>query len=473
MSTLIARDRHHIDRAPQVAITIFLVVSFFAWLLPGLGVPLPAFDVRRLFQIVLLCSMTVWIVSSRAVRSAVTDELWRIPRLARWGLLTVVATGTVSSVFAAVPLAGFREVVLYTLLLALGLTVAASRRRAGGAFDDGVTDAVVVVAIAYLATYLMSAFRLGTAMSLPGFEHPRMFNHVQVLLLPLLASASIQPRWERWQRALLLGTLGGWWYLLFVSGGRAAFLAVVAGAVTATIAVGRVWRRWLATYALAGLGGAMAYGATQLGSTGPVAAYGVQNALERGVTTTGRGLLWGLAAEYIREQPLLGIGPGHYAHAPRAAPYATGPHNIPLQFAAEWGPPVALILGVLSLWGIVRWLTAQRRGLDEPAMRAAVTAALVAAGVDASFGDSLQTPLGGTVVAVVAGMAFGAYDRSSTDDGEGGGVRWLLGAGLGLSAIVLIFTAVLTYRTPAEETGDVLRPRFWLNGVVPGPDVAT
>lgn len=457
---------------------MFLVASFFAWVLPGLGVPLPAFDVRRLFQIVLLCFMTVWIVSSESVRSAIMDELWRVPPLARWGLLMVVALGTLSSVFAAVPLVGFREVVLCVLLFALGLTVATSRRRTGEGFDDGLTDAVVVVAIAYLATYLMSAARLGTSASLPGFEHPRMFNHVQVLLLPLLATASTQSRWQRWQRVLLLGILVGWWYLLFVSGGRAASLAIAVGAVIAAFAAGRACRRWFLTYTLAGIAGAIVYGLTLFGSTAPRAAYGVQNALERGVTTTGRGLLWGLAVEYIQEQPLLGIGPGHYAHAPRAAPYATGPHNIPLQFAAEWGPLVALILAALSVWGLARWLTTQRSGQGNAArgnaaMRAALTAGLVGAGIDALFGDSLQTPLGGTVVAIVAGVAFGAYDRSSTADGEAAGVPWLLRAGLGLSAVALVVTAALTYHSPAEETGDVIRPRFWLNGVVPDPDVAT
>lgn len=457
------------DRPPAGAVAAFLIASFFAWVLSGLGVPLPAFDVRRGLQIVLLCAMVVWIVSYGPARGAVAEELSRFPRATRRGLLVVAVLGSASSALAAIPLVGFREVALYVLLFFLGLAVAASRRRTGEAFGEALTDAIVIVSIAYLATYLVGATALGTAMSLPGFEHPRMFNHVQVLLLPLLATTAIQPRWKPWQRALLLTVLAGWWYLLFVSGGRAAFVAIILGAASAAFVVGRRWRRWLVTYALAGVAGAVAYGVTLFGSAAQVTTYGVQNALERGITTTGRGLLWALAVEYVKEQPLLGIGPGHYAHAPRAAPNGTGPHNIPLQFAAEWGLLVALVLATLATWGLWRWLAAQRAASVDPAMRAALTAALVGAGIDALFADSLQAPLAGTVVAIVAGVAYGAYDvRGTTDHPRTR--RWALRAGLSSSAAVLVATAVLTYHAPAEETGDILRPRFWLNGVVPAVD---
>lgn len=456
-------DLTETPRFLRVGIPVFLVGSFLVWILPAPD--LPAYDLRRLLQVVALVLLGAWAVLHPRAGARLAGGFLRLPAAARWGLSLSVVVGLAAAVVASRPEIALRELSLWVLLVAVGLVVAGGRRRTEGPASAAVLDAVVVAGIAYVGMYVFDAVVSGTATSLPGFEHPRQFNHVQVLLMPLLVAASVSDRWSVGQRGVLWLALTGWWHLLFVSGGRAALLATVIGIGVGAALVRRHALRWGVTYVITGIAGAAVYGATLLRAETPTAAYGISNAVERGATATGRGHLWDLAVEYARANPILGIGPGHYAHEEYVAEYAASPHNLLLQFAAEWGLVVTAVLLLLAAWGAIAWLRNAHRRAGSP-MTAALTAALVGVSIDGMFGGSINDPTAGVLAALVVGLALGrsrAADRTEDETGAAVGLLVVVAA----AVLTLAATTAITYRSPAEETGEIIRPRYWLNGVAP------
>lgn len=458
-----AQEAKGTDLVLGVGFSVFLLGSFLVWLSPQMA--FPDYDIRRVLQILFLSFAVVWSVRSRSVREQLIAEFSRIPSSVRYMLVLGLGVGILSSLLAERPLIGFRDVALLVLLFHLGLTMGMSYRQHRNASTRPVLDGIVVVSISYLAMYLVGAATFGSPSSLPGFEHPRMFNGAHLVVLPLLAVAAIDTRWTRLQRGLLVLTLTGWWYLLFVSGGRAALLAILVGSVVAIMTYGRAAVRWFVTYALTGLSAAALYAFTLFGSVAPAAAYGVQHALERGVTGTGREHLWRLAISYVQEQPLLGIGPGHFAYAPRAAYNGAGPHNFLLQLAAEWGGVVALLFALAGLWAFIRWITSQRTLQDHPPLNIGIAAAVVGAIIDAMFSASANYPLAATLIAAVLGIAWGSHETGERSrSGRDRHASWI--ALFVVGAILLLVVAPLTHRSPDDNTGGLIRPRFWLNGIV-------
>ena len=442
-------------------IIAFLIGSIVVWTVPAPGIP--AYDLRRVLQVVLLVLVGLG-AGLDDVPGRLSTAWVHLPPQARWALGAVLAVGILSALSAPRPVEALRSVSLWCLLAIVALTVAAASREDGSELKGLVLSGVVIVAVGYLGMYLLHAAFLGPATALPGFEHPRMFNHSQVLLLPLLAYAAVSDMWGGARRVILWIVLVGWWHLLFVSGGRAALLGVLVGIATGTVLVRREAIRWTVTYLVAGSVGLLVYVATLVSAPVPGPTYGVGNAIERGLTATGRSHLWSLAVSHIRTHPILGIGPGHYAHEDHVADFAASPHNLALQFTAEWGILPALLLLGLAVWGTVSWVrnTQRRTGT---AYTAALTAALAGVSVDAMFGGSVNDPTAGILAAAVVGLALGR-SRGYDPHERPGRSRTLVAISV-VSALTLAVSTGVSYRSPAEETGNLLRPRFWLNGVIP------
>lgn len=79
--------------------------------------------------------------------------------------------------------------------------------------------------------------------------------------------------------------------------------------------------------------------------------------------------IWANTIELIRQQPLVGVGFGEFNFAWTLTPFPSRPiaffdhsHNLPLQFAAEFGLPLAALILALLGWGL---LVAWRPGVDD------------------------------------------------------------------------------------------------------------
>jgi O-antigen ligase len=178
-----------------------------------------------------------------------------------------------------------------------------------------------------------------------GFRNIRHFSAYAAIAL-IAAMAPLLTRGTPDRRVLwrTLSQMVAPWAFLFWSGGRGAFIGVVAALAVMTILKllprpGRTWGLALAT-ALVGL-------TISIPFTPPHGSYGVfrlANDLVDGESvndySSGRLELWHQAAGMVARHPAFGLGPDNYAHTPRGASEAfEHPHNAVLQSALEWGIP--------------------------------------------------------------------------------------------------------------------------------------
>lgn len=490
-----AVDMQRDERLPVVAVAAALVVM----LAPNLTLPgYTTYDSQRVLQIGVVVVTALALVALPPLRRDVGDRVAGAPRSATAVGLAVVL-GLVSSLAAASPSTGLLDVALLTGSVVVALTLAAETRREPSLVATLVTVAVAVGVLLQLVPLLVERdVSSGTGLLWSvggvngGFAHPRYLNQLQAFALPLLAvlacSDRAVPRWGG--RLLVLVTA----WSLVTTGGRGAGAAVVAGTIVVATAWSTPGRRVALALLPPGLVGAGLAVLTRSGLTtgGPGGA--------RPLTTlSGRGTIWRDAAERIADAPLLGVGPGHLAHVAVLPPYDLSrpahPHDAPLQLAAEWGLPAALLaLGALAAGGV--WLLrgdpigpdrVERIGVDVPVVRAGAITALGAGLALSLVSGVIVTPVALLLLAVVAGLSFGSTVAAGEGCAGGGAttpattrgaaIGWGVAALAAAAAVVLLVevttspaSALAADRAAYEDDGpadvDVqFEPRFWLHGV--------
>lgn len=410
-----AVDTRRDERAPVVVVAAALALM----LAPNLTLPgYTTYDSQRVLQVAVVVVTALALAALPRLRADVGRRVAGASRVwAAAGL--AVALGLVSSALAPSPTTGLLEVGLLAGSVVVGLTVAAESRRAPIGVATVVTVAVAAGVLLQLVPLLVEReVSSGTGLLWAvggvngGFAHPRFLNQFQALALPSLSLLATSdrpvPRWSG--RLLVLVTA----WSMATTGARGAGAAVVAATVVVALALGRPGRRWAVALVPPGLVGVALAIVTRSGLTagGPGGA--------RPLTTmSGRGTIWRDALERIGDAPLLGVGPGHLAHVAVLPPYDLSvpahPHDAPLQLAAEWGVPAALlVVGVLAIGGL--WLVrgkpigadrVDRLGVDLPVVRAGAVAGLGTGLALSLVSGVLVTPVALLLLAVTAGMAFG------------------------------------------------------------------
>jgi putative inorganic carbon (hco3(-)) transporter len=179
---------------------------------------------------------------------------------------------------------------------------------------------------------------------------------------------------------------------------------------------------------------------------------------------------------FIAENPLLGVGPMHFAYY--ANTVAAHPHNALLQLASEWGIPAALLFtavfaaGGLSFAGYVKRVTTQAD--DHTALIAvALLAALTGAAAQSMVDGVLVMPVSQVTLALMCGWAVGVYFSGKATPAPCGTVEKTLCAGLILLAAGGVIYGVLPEIGHLEQReaaylaahpGVQLLPRFWAQG---------
>lgn len=478
---------------PYVPLALALA---YAALVPGLRlVPTPeAYDGQRLAELALLIGAAVALACSGEGVAAV----WRgFSRAARAGWLVLGGLGAASALASAAPREGALEVGHLALVLLLAFAVAAAVRRAPETAPRAILFAlgagVLLNALGAAVAYAMHVGGAGTPLwprAGLGFSHVRHFNHLQtwtlaLLALPVLGVGPNAPAGAR--RGLARRTFAGallavWWVLAFASGGRATLVAVAVGAAFATVAFGRAALPWLRVHAGAAFAGGGLYGLLFL----VVARSRTGIASRVSLDDSDRFVHWAFAWAQARAHPALGLGPMQYA---RVHPAGMGahPHNFPLQMAAEWGLPAALVLGGLLAWGFVAWTrTARRREGTRaegarPAEYVALTATLVAAGTHALLCGVSVMPVSQVVGALVIGWALGRHQAYAAA-GRGPDARVPAGSARRVAALALALATVTALAAfpdardlpgrqkayqaayAAAPQGAKFFPRFWQAG---------
>ncbi len=438
----------------------------------------PPYDQKRAAELVV-------IVLSLALAAAHPRGLHRVPRLALYSILALAALGAVSAGFAPSPRHAASEVALFGGLLFLTLNLASiyEKRRETALFLTGYmlnlgTFMLLVAFLAGCAAALVHARPLSASEIVPGFSNIRFLNQTQTWSIPLLAlCVFVRGTPSRILVASSCVVLSGSWFMLFATGARGSLLALAVACVLSLWVFGRAAARpFLKVQALCVATGFLAkLFVFELAPRW----IGIGDSLlfDLGRTSdTGRVALWQQAATLIAENPLLGVGPQHFARYENAFSLAH-PHNAPLQIASEWGLPAALVVAGLLLWGFVRW-TAGARARHGNSSQASVSVilwtAMVAGATHSLLAGIVVMPLSQLLMTVICGAALGTYEpRLSNRSEHTANTQSSLRLA---SALVLVFLVAavapdLVVRVMGEElmpTGMVVvGPRFWQLGGIP------
>lgn len=423
---------HDQQRVSQLA--LLLVAALFTAFLPQQG--LPSLARHMLAVVVMLGCYSAWLASWPD---------WAYKEWARYVGLTILAL----LVGALAPQPKVRDFALWTMALVGGIH--------GFQF-----------LISYSAAFTSGIGLLDADILFNGFDNPRFFGQFQIMLLPVLASLVVQCMLYRQIGIglLLLAVLTVQWCIAFTLDGRGLFLGLFFshGAV---LLINRCLWRMVALQIAAALLGLVLY---LLFFYSIPYLIGLDPPLRDGLRTTlsGRELIWQSAYNMALENPWLGVGPMHFAAI--LNPTAAHPHQVILQWLAEWGFVATGLALILGAWGVVRggaFLSGPAASELDFALWAAIVGALVLAQVDGVF----VMPYTETWLAMLIGLALGRWSTNTPAPPSQRIACVVLSV-----PVVLILGQVLIKEVPnlpqAEEvyfqqnhTG--WKPRFWHQGWIP------
>lgn len=400
------------------------------------------------------------------------------------GLLGLTITLTLASIWQAQwPVFAATEACLWVGLIALVWVFAISPTQALTKEVPGVVVIAVGlmgllelrdIAFAWLSSSPLDAAAVGY-----GHSNRRHFNHVQTMALIMAAMVMWggSERWMRW---------GAWFgvsvglALIWFAGARSTSLALIVTCVTFIALTGSSKALWLQRVLVALGCGVLAFLIfyqwipNNLG----ISLRDTHTMGERSLSTsTDRLLLWQAAWQMAAEHPLVGWGGQHFvAHTPLPLAH---PHNIVLQWAAEWGWVLTLLTLVgLGRWTQRLWIASWRRAQGLPwGQTPLVTAAwlaTLAAFVDSMFSGTLTMPVSQVWWCFCIGVALPLNIKRPTPPMKNLSAQCrLLKYSTSLAAIstLLMVTIVsynITYQATPGKTKEqsIAKPRLWAWGSI-------
>ena len=451
-------------------------------------------DQQRIIQI-LICLFTASLLIFPNHKNILTDKTVAIV------IVADVFIAILSAATAEIPAWALTEIALF--LSSLGLILVT--RQWVSTFHTGcwvfIAAACTCLGVslkflmAYIAAILEPISGFLVHEMLDGFSNRRFFGQVATLLIPILLSAMYfsAGSWPK-RYATALWILTAWvWFIVIGTGTRGTWLALAISTVFVFAIGGKQGRKLsmaIATSALAGLALShllLTVVPTHLGIL-------VSGHPSERLTTSlsGREVIWSMSIDMIKENPLLGVGPMHFAAAHN--PVAAHPHNALLQLAAEWGIPATLLILFLvgrAAWYLIAVIRQQARiNSPENGLRIALFAALVGAAVQSMVDGVIVMPTTMVWLAIIAGWAWALHPQSPTADHApnttGAGPadlrmrvkRWLFCLPFLLSALWLAAVAVrdlpMLIQSPDTKAAEHvvlhdLKPRFWQRGFIHSP----
>ncbi|MFD2453519.1 O-antigen ligase family protein [Ideonella paludis] len=285
-------------------------------------------------------------------------------------------------------------------------------------------------------------------------------------------------RWMRWPAGF--GVAVGL-ALVWLSGARSTLLALVLvgfGFLALCSPARRVWSARLLCLGSAALMAYQIFYVVIPHSLGIEWSPGIAlNEREHGGSIEARLVHWKLAFEMALQKPLTGWGGLHYATQHNVD--AAHPHNIVLQWAAEWGwISTLLALGALVWWTRHLWLAMWQRlgGAIWPYMPMITAAwmATLAGWIDAMFSGTLTMPVSQVWWCFCLGIAWhSVIERSVLPvrpcSLQRSSFKNLLGHATVLALLTTTFIShKTTYQEKPEATLDqsFIKPRLWVSGSI-------
>lgn len=459
---------------PHGLYTFRLLVVAALLCTPWLQTPLTDHDQSRLVQLMLTAVASLVLLANWS-QSSFTNRQSGLP-LALGGLL--LALVSVSCLRSADRMAAFQDAALYLGIAGLSLTIALSEAagpRLG--FERGVALSAIVIA-GVIAPIYLTAFISGHPLNARqlhlGFDNPRFLNHAQTVFVPWLLLVFPLREERRVWRGLAFAAAVIHIAVVYLDVARGTGLAWCAVAIVlAVYARWRLFGNLLGTLALGlALGVLIADVLPSLSGR----AWEVPFATKAGAGSAhSRDRLWLSAWEAIQSAPWLGHG--GMSLAADAAARATHPHDIYLQWGAEYGLPATVVAVLLLLAPLY---LARRRLVSLQALDAnrlvALTAVCAAALTDGLVSGNFVMPYSQLWIALAYGQVIGSLQPAATRSSEVGRRRpWPLAFAICVccSQVWLLWVSFqqvslseprLHLETPTLRPGEKARPRFWLNG---------
>lgn len=426
-------------------------------------------DQQRFYQLMLLC-ITAGIVCFLPMQT--------LPRYAIPLLLAVLIFGLLSSFFADFQLWAFKEWARYAGLFILAMVITYNARKVWflKALLYLLAAAAFLNAFQFFTYYLM-AFATGILMFnadllFNGFSNPRFLNQFQMLFMPILAYLAFYHwqaahRYSKLLASIIFITLLVQWCIAFSLGGRGLWLGLAVSHAALIIFFPRFWRL-LAVQAAAGLLGFILFYLMftvvpeWLGQTSVI-----RDSMRFGLSK--REVIWQMAWDMFLANPWLGVGPMHFSAEVNSV--AAHPHQVVLQWLAEWGIFATLAAIFIAVWGMFHGLRFVRSEKGQPldaALWMSILGALALAQVDGVF----VMPYTETWLAILIGLAMARWSKPSTAES-----RWQTYSLRILTIpVILILGNVLINEVPTlaqdseahmEKHGTGYTPRFWMQGWIP------
>lgn len=439
-------------------------------------------DQQRMAEgIFLVLLLPIWLLKQTRLGHK-NQSKQAIPQYVANGFMLFGTLGLASALLAQYLHWALLEWSLILSLLIGMLFIAHLRMDAGERFDRVMLGIFAAACLTYFMGF--SAAYFATLMGDPlnawelfhGFSNVRFFGQFQTMTLPLLALLIYYSK-STLQKTASFSLLSCWWMLAFVSGTRGTWLGMLVAAMLIGLTgwrPGRIWLRLQATTAVIGL---CLY--ALLFYAVPYLTGNVEQLINRLPDITGlskREVIWEQAWEIIKQHPLLGVGPMHFAAIPNMV--GAHPHNSILQLAAEWGIPAMLLLVGFAVYGLIRFSAAihrQRFSLDRPPMLQMVLfAALISAATQSLVDGVIVMPYTQTVLMIIAGWALGVHLSATValHTRQLPAVTVIIvtvAATLLLSTMVYLALPQIPELRKREEVyisqhGSHLLPRFWRQG---------
>ncbi len=291
--------------------------------------------------------------------NAMASGLHPITYKIRYAFFVLLGLVGVSTCLAQSPRQAAIEVTVFAGLCYLALFVARLFHENKAVFLQRLIYALWVSILLYLVSFYVgyitaTIFKTPLNWPLPfnGFTNIRHFNQYQLWGLGLICLPLLGFELKKNTRIWLQIALTGWWVLLFYSASRGVLLAWFLGMLITLAAYRTLAWPFLRLQLLQIATGFCSYYLLFIAI--PAAR---QTTLVTGTvmreTTNDRVELWSQALVLVKEFPLFGVGPMHFAWFSQANAH---PHNSVMQIASEWGLPAALIVVTIAGYGIYCWL---------------------------------------------------------------------------------------------------------------------
>lgn len=446
------------------------------------------FDSWRAIEIVMLMATISVSLATPPHRAMLASVLLRVPKSVIYSLFLALIFGTVSTVIASSTFLALVDIG-HTVIWVLAVFSAASILTAYRSLK--LINLLLVLVVGFPLIRVLTGIVAALSTDQPEilqdwwlpFSNPRFVSQALVWVVPVLCVGGITATASNGHKYLLrsAGTAG--FLILLLAGGRGALLAIAA-----SIAITLLLTRGKPTRSLASLsvfGHLITAAALHLGVVLVIGAAESNVYLGEKLVRSGlslRDVLWARAIQLSVENPIIGIGPGHYAIFEGSGFTAAHPHSLPLQLVSEWGIPAAGGFGyaiVYSLWRLGRFIARDSATVHQERLLQALSISIFASAILSWFDGVLVMPWSLGLGFIVCGLAMSiviARRPGGLIAASPATQSTILAAYAALAfsgSLALAIGAWQTFPCPLAHSADgfvqkkAFTPRFWLDGRVP------